>query len=54
VRYWPVPSVVKFAMICLVVTAVLLLAYQTVVRYTVVGTMLNGPRQRLRKVAADT
>ncbi|MBT7096248.1 acyltransferase family protein [Candidatus Poribacteria bacterium] len=53
VRYWPLPSVVKFAMICLVVTGVLLLAYQTVVRYTVVGTMLNGPRQRPRKVVAD-
>ena len=53
VRYWPLPSVVGFAMIWLVVTGALLLAYQALLRYTIVGTMLNGPRQRPRKVAAD-
>ncbi len=53
VRYWPLPALVKFSAICVVVTGVLLLVYQVGIRYTIVGTMLNGPRQRPRKAAAD-
>lgn len=43
---WPLFAAVKFALICLVVTGILLWLYQTVVRYTWVGKLLNGPRVR--------
>jgi hypothetical protein len=46
VRDWPLPATVKFALICIAVTGVLLVAYQTTVRYNRIGTMLNGPRTR--------
>ena len=44
VRDWPLPSLGKFALICLAVTGLLLLVYQTLVRYRWLGTFLNGPR----------
>jgi peptidoglycan/LPS O-acetylase OafA/YrhL len=43
---WPLPAIVKFALVCAVVTGGLLIAYQAMVRYTWIGTMLNGPRRR--------
>ena len=43
---WPLPAILKFAMITAVVTGALLVAYQTMVRYTWIGTMLNGRRTR--------
>lgn len=43
---WPISPHVKFALICVVVTAVLLVSYQLGVRYTPLGTMLNGKRER--------
>ncbi len=46
VRDWPWPPVLKFLLITTVVTGGLLIAYQTMVRYTWVGRMLNGPRTR--------
>jgi peptidoglycan/LPS O-acetylase OafA/YrhL len=46
VRDWPMPAVMKFVIICTAVTGVLLIAYQTMVRYTWIGRMLNGPRTR--------
>ena len=45
-RDWPLFAAVKFVLICLVVTGVLLWLYRTVVRYTWVGKLLNGPRVR--------
>jgi peptidoglycan/LPS O-acetylase OafA/YrhL len=46
VRDWPLPATVKFVLICSTVTGVLLVAYHTMVRFTWIGTMLNGPRTR--------
>lgn len=46
VQDWTIPSLVKFALINLVVGVVLLISYQYCVRYTAIGTMLNGPRKR--------
>lgn len=45
---WPLSVHLKFGAICVVVFAVLLIVYQLGVRYTPVGTMLNGPRARRR------
>lgn len=44
----------KFLLICLGVPALLLLIYDRVIRYTIVGTMLNGPRHRVPPPAATT
>ncbi len=46
VRDWPVSSAVKFSLVGLVVTGVLLLSYQWMVRYSWIGRLLNGPRTR--------
>lgn len=45
-RDWELPLMVKFLLICLVVTGFLLFTYQTCVRYTALGRLLNGPRTR--------
>ena len=52
VREWNFPSGVKFAGICVVTTALLLVTYEYLVRYRWLGRLLNGPRQRPRKQAA--
>ena len=46
---WPMSAHLKFVLICIAVTAVLLVSYQLFVRYTVIGTMLNGKRERTRR-----
>jgi surface polysaccharide O-acyltransferase-like enzyme len=51
VRDWPLPATAKFVLICTTVTGVLLVAYQTFVRFTRIGTMLNGPRTRPARAA---
>ena len=43
---WPMDAHLKFALICIAVTAVLLATYRLGVRYTFVGAMLNGKRVR--------
>ena len=43
---WSVSVHLKFALICLAVTGILLATYQIGVRYTFVGRVLNGPRVR--------
>lgn len=43
------PAAVKFGIVCVSVTAVLLLTYDFCIRYTWVGTLLNGPRSRPTK-----
>jgi peptidoglycan/LPS O-acetylase OafA/YrhL len=44
VRDWPLPGGVKFLLILLGVTAVLLVSYAWCVRPTIIGRILNGPR----------
>ncbi len=43
---WSLWSFVKFTLICSIITGLLLIIYQLAVRYTWLGTLLNGPRQR--------
>ena len=40
------PSLVKFLLVCSVTVGLLLLMYEYVIRYTFVGTLLNGKRTR--------
>ena len=46
VRTWQIDPLLKFAFIVFTTCAVLLIMYQLVVRYTFIGTMLNGKRTR--------
>lgn len=46
VRDWALSPFIKFPLVCLGVTSLLLLSYQFFVRYTPIGTFLNGPRRR--------
>ena len=46
VRDWNLPAEVKFVTISVAVTVLLLLTYQLFVRYTPIGTMLNGRKLR--------
>jgi len=44
---WDYPSYLKLIFVCVVTSGVLLLMYEYLVRYTWVGTMLNGKRTRV-------
>ncbi|MFP6887733.1 MAG: acyltransferase family protein [Opitutales bacterium] len=50
VQYWiidrPWPSFVKLLCVCILTTCILMLVYEYAVRYTWVGTMLNGKLTR--------
>ncbi|MDE0376163.1 MAG: acyltransferase family protein [bacterium] len=46
VRDWNLPAEVKFLMISVAVTVLLLLTYRFFIRYTPIGTMLNGRKLR--------
>jgi peptidoglycan/LPS O-acetylase OafA/YrhL len=46
IREWPLPGIVKFLLILVAVTAVLLVSYAWCVRATIIGRILNGPRAR--------
>lgn len=46
IRKSALPAELKFTLICLVTTGVLLLSYQVLVRYTWLGTLLNGRREK--------
>ena len=42
VSAWPIPSLTKVVLVCVVTTALLLVSYRYLIRYTPIGTMLNG------------
>jgi len=48
------PAFAKFAIVCVGVTGILLLSYHLMIRYTWVGTLLNGKRQRPQRAAILT
>ncbi len=48
VRTWDLPPLLKFGLIVVTTCAILLMTYQLFVRYTPIGTMLNGKRMRPR------
>lgn len=52
IREWDLPAGVKFLILTVGVSAVLLASYRLFVRYTPIGTMLNGKRTRPGKEAA--
>ena len=43
---WEIPGFLKFVIYCVITTGVLLLMYEYLVRYTFIGTLLNGKRTR--------
>lgn len=46
IQDWQLPAIVKFIFVIVVVTGFCLLTYQFMVRYTFIGTFLNGKRTR--------
>ncbi len=46
IRDWQVPAILKLTLICGAVTGFLLFIYEFMIRYTWLGTLLNGPRKR--------
>ncbi len=46
VRAWSCPSIVKVTVICVATVTILFVMYEYGVRYTFIGTMLNGKRYR--------
>lgn len=51
IKFWPLPSLTKFLIITNVTVMFLLLVYQWLVRYTLIGRVLNGPRKRVVKAS---
>jgi hypothetical protein len=51
VKDFPIPAMLKFVGITVVISALLLITYEYMIRYTFIGTMLNGPRQRKQRIA---
>lgn len=43
---WELPSVIKFILITILTTVIILLSYEYLIRYTWIGTMLNGKRSK--------
>ena len=39
---WPLPSFIKLLFVCIITTVLLLLSYRYIIRYTEIGSLLNG------------
>lgn len=50
---WQFPAILKFTLICVIVTGGLLFVYEYLVRYRWLGTFLNGPRYRTTQLPAQ-
>ena len=50
---WSVNPHLAFALICVAVPGILLVIYEWGVRYTWIGTLLNGKRVRVRPALSD-
>ena len=50
--HWEVPAAVKFTVVSVATTALVLATYRLFVRYTWIGGLLNGPRARPERPAA--
>ncbi len=48
VKDWPLPGLLKWTLVSTVAMGLLLLSYEYLVRYTFVGAILNGRKQRAR------
>ena len=48
---WDMPSILKFLLACAGTTLTLLVIYEWGVRYTCIGTLLNGKRTRNKSLA---
>ena len=46
VAEWSLPSFLKLIFVCLITTLLLLLSYRYLIRYSLIGTMLNGKRYK--------
>jgi len=46
---WAIPGIIKLIFVCIVTCLLLLLSYQYFIRYTVIGTLLNGKRYKNRE-----
>jgi len=49
IRHWPLSAELKFVVILATVTLLLLASYRWCVRYTPIGSLLNGPRASLAR-----
>jgi peptidoglycan/LPS O-acetylase OafA/YrhL len=54
VHGWSLPAIAKFTLVCVATSVLLLASYQLFVRYTPIGTLLNGPRVRPKQVVETT
>ncbi|MDF1843764.1 MAG: acyltransferase family protein [Rubripirellula sp.] len=50
---WPLPSSLKLLAICSITTVSLLICYEVFVRYTPIGTLLNGKKVRAKRQSAS-
>ncbi|HAY75217.1 MAG TPA: hypothetical protein DCY32_06050 [Opitutae bacterium] len=46
VAEWSLPILLKLSFVCVITTLLLLLSYRYLIRYTLIGTMLNGKRYK--------
>jgi len=53
VATWALPSVLKLTLICFLTTVVLLVTYEAFVRYTPIGTLLNGKKSRRKRTSPE-